>query len=445
MLEWLACGIFVEETPLNFSSKNMPSQSFSEQQNNHLWLEKILNAAQPLISEDVEKTLIVSVLNAIFDSKEYDTKTRRNFIAAAFDLVVAAEYYRSVAHIGWIYCPDPIEHPLLIYPYTNACPRCILKGNFTYHTANKPKSGSIGAKTSRLLALFLQELFVRKGLSIEVLKGAEPVDVVFRDNSTSPTTIFFAEIKAAPLVTLPLVVKSQPLTIEEESTTKAAEHGVSDNSQLFGSEIGFLVPVYNKKTKVWQGQVFNVGAKLSQKDETWAYQGLINLLESTPSFLKTYFEFWQVALKSYGKRDQSAIFWLTNACGQPSPRPEDWPRRKSASGYESISDGKTSVGMDRTDDLKKATYQVLKIGAEGKPSDNYLYKVGVVSNIHAVRHFDDYMGTLKDIIWTRDEAGDVTKAKHLAPNTELFNLFDGLIALTETLARDKWVRKVFDF
>lgn len=118
----------------------------------------------------------------------------------------------------------------------------------------------------------------------------------------------------------------------------------------------------------------------------------MDLIESTPSFLKTYFQFWQSALKSYGQRDQRDIFWLTNACGQPNPRPEDWPRRTGASGYESISDSKTSVGMDRTDDLKKATYQVLKIGAEGKPNNRFTYKVGLVSNIHAVRHFDAYIG-----------------------------------------------------
>ena len=417
----------------------MPTQSPNIQKS-HLWIEKILSAAQPIHGEDMEISLIVSVLNAIYKKKIMNAHTRRNLIAAAFDLVVAAEYYRSVAHVDWAYCPDPMGDPLLIYPYTNACPRCALKGEFVYHTANKPKSGSIGTATSKLLALFLQELFLRKERPINVLKGTEPVDVVFRDNATTPTTIFFAEIKAAPLVTLPLVVKSQRLTINKENTTQNAGHLMADNPQLFGSEIGVLVPIYNPKTKRWKGQFFGLGTKLNQKDETWAYRGFIALIESTPSFLETYFQFWRAALKSYGQRDQSDIFWLTNACGQPNPRPEDWPHRTRASGYESISDSKTSVGMDRTDDLKKATYQVLKMGAEGRPNSDFAYKVGVVSNIHAVRHFDEYMGALKDIIWTRAE-----QAKDLAPDSEFFNLFDGLIALTQTTARDPWVQKAFEF
>jgi hypothetical protein len=111
----------------------------------------------------------------------------------------------------------------------------------------------------------------------------------------------------------------------------------------------------------------------------------------------------------------------------------------------SVSDSKTSVGMDRTDDLKKATYQVLKIGAEGKPAQAYSFKVGVVSNIDAIRHFDEYLGSLKDIIWTQDKTGRMTKAGDLPPDTDLFNLFDGIVSLTDTAARDDWVSAVFDF
>jgi hypothetical protein len=99
--------------------------------------------------------------------------------------------------------------------------------------------------------------------------------------------------------------------------------------------------------------------------------------------------------------------------------------------------------MDRTDDIKKATYQVLKLGAEGKPAADYDYKVGIVSNINAVRHFDEYLNALKDIVWTREETGEISKVGDLDPETELFNLFDGIVTLTSTLARDKWVKRVF--
>jgi hypothetical protein len=100
--------------------------------------------------------------------------------------------------------------------------------------------------------------------------------------------------------------------------------------------------------------------------------------------------------------------------------------------------------MDRTDDIKKATYQVLKLGAEGKPNRHYRYKTGIISNIHAVRHFDEYLRSLKDIIWTREAEERTMTAGQLPPDTPLFNLFDGIVTLTDIQARDEWVRNVFD-
>ena len=149
-------------------------------------------------------------------------------------------------------------------------------------------------------------------------------------------------------------------------------------------------------------------------------------------------------MESYRQKDQDSVYWLTNGCGQPSPRPADWPKGKGA-GYESISDAKTSVGMDRTDDIKKAIYQVLKIGSETKPSDGFDLKVGIISNVHAVRHFEDYFASLKDIVWTRDESGTATVVDQLPSDAALFRLFDGLIALTETLTHDQWIKETFDF
>jgi len=101
--------------------------------------------------------------------------------------------------------------------------------------------------------------------------------------------------------------------------------------------------------------------------------------------------------------------------------------------------------MDRTDDLKKATYQILKIGAEGHPTTDYSLKVAILSNIHAARHFDNYLAAFKDIVWTRDPTGQVKLAKQLPPDTEIYNLFDGIITLTHLLARDDWIRNSFDF
>ena len=405
------------------------------------WIKEILRRTKLFRYEDVEKSLIIKLLEKI--DLRAGASEKSLHLAAAFDLIVAAEYYRSVAHRGWVYCPEG-ESPLLLYPYINACPRCLLKNQFVYHKANKPQSGSIGATTSRLLALLFAELFHRQGLAIEIKRGTEPVDLVFQDHSLDSKVVFFAEVKAAPLFTLPLVVKAQELTTEVEYLTETISHRETDHTGLYGSEIGIYLPIYKHDEDIWDGRIFSLGSKRGLSDTAWAYNGLLNLLDSDPSFLESYFRFWKDAFKCYGTRVPQTPYWFTNACGTPHPRPDDWPRRPGI-GYETISDGKTSVGMDRTDDLKKATYQVLKIGAEGKPAYKFDYKVGIVTNIHAVRHFEPYMSTLKDIIWTRDESGTVRNANDLPPNTRLFNLVDGIVSLTGVFARDEWIRSTFTF
>ncbi|MBQ9394404.1 MAG: hypothetical protein IJU23_02665, partial [Proteobacteria bacterium] len=113
-------------------------------------------------------------------------------------------------------------------------------------------------------------------------------------------------------------------------------------------------------------------------------------------------------------------------------------------GYESISDAKTSVGMDRTDDIKKAIYQVLKLGSEYKPNDANV-KTAIISNIHAVRHYDEYLLSVRDVIWALDKTRSVTRARQLDPDTPIYNLFDGVLSFTHSDIRDAWIASIFDF
>lgn len=407
---------------------------------NDAWLQYIIEQTKDIEVSEIEQNVIDKLVHEVY--RLSTESNRRLWLAAAFDLLLSAEYYRTVAHTGWLYCPDG-HIPLMLYPYTNACPCCVLQNKFVYHNANKPKSGSIGAKTSRLLTAFLQSLFLKNRRSIQVKKGVEPVDIVLIDHSTSPTALMFAEIKAAPLITLPLAIVSQTITQEVGNHVKQVAHRVSDFVTLYGTQLNLFLPQTTGSSSGWQ--LIPFGTRQDIFDEEWAYHALLRLLSNEEHFLTSYFDFWETALKYYEQKSQTDLFWLTNACGQPSPRPADWPRRHGASGHESISDSKSSVGMDRTDDLKKATYQVLKISTSGNPSQKFHYTVGIISNIHAIRHFDEYMYALKDVVWTRDEANKVQYARDLPPDTPLFNLFDGILALTQTYTRDKWLAKIFDF
>jgi hypothetical protein len=419
------------------------------------WLSQSIESATPLQSSEIETALLNGLITSSYrlaseaDLPVDDTRQLRQlYLAAAFDLVVAAEYYRNVANANWSYCPSQSD-PFAFYVYTNACPRCLIEGkDFCFCSAHKPQSGKIGAATSRLLSLFLQELFRKKGGTIDIFKGKEPIDTIFLGKTEDVPIALFAEVKSAPLLTLPLAISSDRLTIEKEGDVVILSEHYSQTVSLSTSEIQIALPSKDNDSETgWKMKFFPLGRKQHDQDSDWAYRGMVNLVDNHPSFFREYVAFWIEAFRAYSEYNKNTlVYWLTNACGQPIPKPASWPNRQKGEGYESISDSKTSVGMDRTDDIKKSIYQVLKLGAEGKPSSSDVkYLVAVVSNIHAVRHFDEYLSVFKDIVWTRDQTGTIKYASQLDPDIELFNLFDGLISLTQTISRDEWITSAFDF
>lgn len=71
--------------------------------------------------------------------------------------------------------------------------------------------------------------------------------------------------------------------------------------------------------------------------------------------------------------------------------------------------------------------------------------MGIISNIHAVRHFEDYLKPLVDIVWTRENSRRIHTVADLDASKPVFNLFDGIITLTQALSRDDWVSSYFSF
>lgn len=410
------------------------------------WVKNAINSATKIEVFDYEKTLASKLIQYAYVSAKKMERPVNYALAAAFDLFVAAEYYKNVAHKGWYYCPQ--GDPLLFFPYTNVCPRCILLGNFHFEAANKPGSGSIGQATSRLLGVFLLELFAREKRELLVYRGVEPIDMIIYDPSTS--TVLLAEIKAAPLQTLALAVISDKLIEAQEDgeTIPITTHASSDNTTLSSSELYMCLPTLNDSQT--QYKLISLGSTNRIDDKSWAYKRIEQALDSDTSLFDAYLTFWEEAFSVYnpGNTRGSNVYWLTNGCGQPNPRPRDWPLRRRGTGYESVSDGKTSVGMDRTDDIKKGIYQVLKVGAESKPQSkrsHFTVKTALISNIHAVRHYREYLTSLEDIVWTIDSSGLARKVGDLPADTEVYNLFDGIISFTESHIRDQWLEQIFRF
>ena len=70
-----------------FSSTNLHSDGDA-------WIQEILRRTKPFLHKDVEKYLIIKLLDEI--SLRFNIKEKSLHLAAAFDLLVAAEYYHSV-------------------------------------------------------------------------------------------------------------------------------------------------------------------------------------------------------------------------------------------------------------------------------------------------------------------------------------------------------------
>lgn len=394
------------------------------------WIENLIRRSSPIEAYNAEENAFIEKL---IDKAITIGNGRPDFgiiVAAFYDLAISSVYYTNITNTGWLYCN--LHSPKLILPFVNCCPEHALEGKFIFHKSSKPTSAKIGQATTRILLLFYKELFKRFGKDICVLKATEPADAIFYNAASKK--IFLGEIKSSPLLTIPLSMFCEPLTTyDKEGTIVELKHEATNNPYILNNEINIILPV--KRENQWTTEYFELGTKISNTDESFAYNGLSNLLDND-DFISKYLKYWMASFSAYCTKDDTTnIFWLTNACGKPSHLPEDW-----TGGVTCISDEKTSVGMDRTDDIKKGIYQVLKLGAEGKlKNTGWDCKVGIISNIHPARHFNVYLKPIKDLIWTIGNEQSVKIAGDLDPNTPMYNLFDGIVTFTDNYIRDPWL------
>lgn len=407
---------------------------------NNTTIEKIIADAKPVDVERWQVQLVDAVMGAALAHAKANKQPFGRCFAAAFDLVVAAHFYGNVANKGWLYCGP--KSPVLLYPYTNTCPRCAINNEFHFHKANKPRSGNIGSVTSAYLCLCYKWFFLHSNFpELEIMVGKEPVDILLLDREQKACLL--AEIKASPLVIFPLAAQSEKLTEESESgRRKTDSHEEVTIPKIAGIDLHILLPSTGTTSTL-----VKLGQRANDKDAHWAAQAIIGLCK-TNSFFDAFFKAWSDAFSKYSEEaTRNGSFWLTNSCGSPNPMPDSWPKRSNGSGYETISDNKTSVGMDRTDDIKKGTYQVLKIGSVARfpKQTNWRISVGLVSNIHAVQHYSDYLASISDVMWTKTGNKIVKRAGDLPPDTDIANLFDGIISFTSSTIRDEWLKRIFLF
>lgn len=343
-------------------------------------------------------------------------------LATLFDLVVNTIYARQAVDQGWIYCrgTDGNLPPSQFYTFIGACPRCTISGATFPAVAHKPPSSNIGDATGLSMILILRQTLALMTTEYQLAGSARrqgDIDVFIY----GADLVTLAEVKASPLVTYPLeVVLEQPLTAQDADGNIVPYPNHEKNSPRILSEatnVDLYVPH------------LNIRIPLGQKNsDYWLYPALITWI-SHPDNLVRLVQAWMVLFDLYTKRVRAPALNLTHGCGTP------------------ISDSKNMPGLDRTDDIKKGTYQVLKYGAYyAAESPQRVVKCALLGNVHSVVHFRDYLQKLEDVVWTKEELlKKQTDDEYSVRKTDLFNLYDGIICFTRSIARNDTLGRLFNW
>jgi hypothetical protein len=296
--------------------------------------------------------------------------------------------------------------------FINLCAPCYENGQkYHFQKAAKPQSGAIGKLSSEIVLRFIRNVYPQFHTVLSV-GGVESADAMIEHQNG---TIILAEVKSAPLLTYPIVFKTKNIAEGHKKINITSSQLKECESALY---------LHNKKT-IPLGKV---------KSELWPFRPAIDYItskmnkKSVDEILST----WSDARDVYQKKDRNAgLYYLANASGQPpliARTRDQWPAR------ESVSDSKTSAGMDRTDDIKKGIYQVLKIGIEY--SDNPDIKTAIISNLPAYRHGKEYVSPFITMLWGNEKDICEINGDQAIKRQHLKWAFDYIITLEEPLLRD---------
>lgn len=305
-------------------------------------------------------------------------------------------------------CPDDFNGHV---GFINLCSPCFeLNQTWQYQKAAKPQSGALGKLSSEMILKFVEVLFDEFTETYSI-GGTEVADakLLHKDGK-----IILAEVKSAPLLTFPLLIK-----IPENINT---HQSCSLTSSQF-RELDSALYLHNKDF-ISLGQI---------KNEYWPFKPVADFLLDSKNAdeISRMYTTWHSARSAYSTKNRdSHLYFLANASGGPpkiAKERDSWPKK------ESISDSKTSAGMDRTDDIKKGIYQVLKLGVNNQMNPDI--ETALISNLPAYRHGEDYVDPFIPILWGTES--DIVKEgnEEYLKRENLRYIFDHLITLDSPILR----------
>lgn len=344
---------------------------------------------------------------------QFSKDKSEDFRAFIFDLCMSLAYIDSTSGIEKYieYCQSCPIHYNGHVGFINLCGTCYEDGGkWQYQKATKPQSGALGKLSSEMILKFVEVLFDEFPETYSI-GGTALADALIKDKDGNQ---ILAEVKSAPLLTYPLLV-----SIEDSFENHAKPILTSSQCKELDSGLylhdGLVIPL---------GKI---------KSENWPFKPVADFLYNSinTGIIAKMFKTWSKTREAYQLKDRdSKYFYLANASGDPpliAKENFNWPNK------ESISDSKTSAGMDRTDDIKKGIYQVLKLGISY--ADNSKVKTALISNLPAYRHGEEYVEPFKDIMWGNEK--DLLKNDEFEylRKQDLRYIFDYIITLTDPTIR----------
>lgn len=326
-----------------------------------------------------------------------------------FDIVMSCAYIDATVGIekNLEICPNINNQYNAHLGFINLCSPCYESSQiWQYQKAVKPQSGALGKLSSEVLLKFIYKLS-SDWEDVICIGGTGYADAALLHKNGS---LILAEVKSAPLLTYPFVFK-----IPNKLNLQKHQKVTLTNSQLKICPSALYI---HDKQIIPLGEVGSAG---------WPFRSLINFLVDikNESFVKKAVATWKEARLAYSEKNKSnPFYYLANASGSPpliAKSRDNWPSSQV------ISDSKTSAGMDRTDDIKKAVYQTLKIGITVADYKNV--KTAIISNLPAIRHGVEYVTPFVDVWWGRKDNFIKKQDFYEIDSRNLRYLFDYIITL----------------
>jgi hypothetical protein len=336
--------------------------------------------------------------------------------AFAFDVLMSLAYVDTIPNIQKNFkifkdLPQPYN---VHFGFINLCaPLLLSKQAWHFQKASKPLSGVIGKLTSEIILRFIEIIF-DDFITVKSIGGVGIVDAVLRHRDGR---IILCEIKASPLTTFPFLFE---LDLNMQANL----------DQLTRIQVGSL----NSCLYMHNDNLLSLG---KVNDYLWPFAPAVDYLVKSENshIVDTYVDTWESIRTAYRNRNRdNLLYYVANASGNPPNIAREkfgWPAK------ESISDSKTSAGLDRTDDIKKGIYQAFKLSIESSkafPEENI--KTALISNLPAYRHGEDYITPFSSVYWAEESSFiEENDDRYSCAKQSLKRPFDYIIALDDAFMR----------